>query len=95
MKLKAEDETKVEFEASLDSEHEAGVMLTNFGQSVLMQVEEIGYEESVMLVFKGTVNGRPATLVQHINQLNFLRTSIERSKPEVPKMKIGFRIPEE
>ena len=39
----------MEFEASLDSEHEAGVMLTNFGQSVLMQVEEIGYEESVIM----------------------------------------------
>jgi hypothetical protein len=42
-----------DFEASLDTEHEVGVMLTNFGQSVLMQVTEIGYEKSVMLVFKG------------------------------------------
>lgn len=83
------------FEDSLDTEHEVGLLLTNFGQSVLMQVTEIGYEESVMLVFKGLVNGRNATLIQHINQLNFLLTSMERKEPKKPKQKIGFRLPDE
>lgn len=83
-----------EFEASLDPEHEVGVMLTNFGQSVLMQVAEIGYEKSVMLVFKGYVNGRPSTLIQHINQLNFLLTTVDKD-PEKPKRKIGFRLPDD
>lgn len=31
------------------------LLLTNFGQSVLMQVENITYEKSVVLVFEGTV----------------------------------------
>lgn len=84
-----------EFEDSLDTEHEVGVMLTNFGQSVLMQVTEIGYEKSVMLVFKGYVNGKPSTLIQHISQLNFLLTSMDRKEPEKPKRKIGFRMPED
>ena len=84
-----------EFEDSLDPEHEVGLLLTNFGQSVLMQVTEIGYEKSVMLVFKGTVNGRPATLIQHINQLNFLLTSVDRMEQDKPKQKIGFRMPDE
>ena len=84
-----------EFEGSLDTEHEVGVMLTNFGQSVLMQVTEIGYEKSVMLVFKGYVNGKPSTLIQHISQLNFLLTSMDRKEPEKPKRKIGFRMPED
>lgn len=84
-----------EFEESLDTEHEVGIKLTNFGQSILMQVTEIGYEKSVMLVFKGYINGKPATLIQHINQLNFLLTSMERDKPDEPKKKIGFRLPEE
>ena len=83
-----------DFEASLDTEHEVGVMLTNFGQSVLMQVTEIGYEKSVMLVFKGYVNGKPSTLIQHISQLNFLLTSIDK-EPEKPKRKIGFRMPDD
>ena len=82
-----------DFEASLDSEHEVGMMLTNFGQSVLMQVTNITYEKSVLLVFYGYVNGRHATLIQHINQLNFLLTSIDK-EPDRPKRKIGFELPE-
>lgn len=84
-----------EFEASLDTEHEVGVMLTNFGQSILMQVTEIGYEKSVMLAFKGFVNGKAANLIQHINQLNFLLISMDRQGFEKPKVKIGFRMPDE
>ena len=68
-------------------------MLTNFGQSILMQVEEITYEKSVVLVFKGLVNGQKSTLIQHINQLNFLLTSLPIEN-EQPKRKIGFSAPE-
>lgn len=80
-----------DFEASLDEEHEVGVWLTNFGQSLLMQVENIAYEYPVLLVFKGLVNGREATLIQHINQLSFLLTTIEKA-PDHPKRKIGFSV---
>ena len=83
-----------EFESSLDPEHEVGVMLTNFGQSMLMQVTHITYEKSVLMVFKGFVNGREATLIQHINQLNFMLTSVEK-EPDRPKRKIGFSVDDE
>ena len=78
-----------EFEQSLDTEHEVGIMMTNFGQSVLMNVAQITYEDPVLMVFKGYVNGREATLIQHINQLNFMLTSIEK-EPDRPKRQIGF-----
>lgn len=78
-----------EYESSLDKEHEVGLLLTSFGQSVLMQVTSITYEESVLMVFKGFVNGKEATLIQHINQLNFLLTSIDKA-PKKEKIKIGF-----
>ena len=81
-----------DFESTLDKEHVVGVMLTNFGQSILMQVEEITYEKSVVLVFKGWVNGQKSTLIQHINQLNFLLTSVPIEK-EVKKRPIGFTTP--
>ena len=81
------------FEAGLDDEHEVGVMLTNFGQPILMSVTNITYEESVLMVFKGFVNGREATLIQHINQLNFLLTTVEK-EPDRPKRKIGFSVGE-
>lgn len=82
-----------DFEATLDKDHEVGLMLTHFGQSVTMVVEEIGYEESVLMVFRGTVNGTPATLIQHVSQLNFLLTSVP-CEPDVPKRKIGFSAPQ-
>ncbi len=84
-----------DFEATLDKGHDVGLMLTNFGQSVVMQVTEISYEESVLMVFKGLVNGSPATLIQHINQLNFMLTTVPRNNPEEPKRKIGFSTEQE
>ena len=79
----------ISFEKSLDAEHEVGIWLTHLGHSVLMQVTEIRSEEPVLMVFKGFVEGREATLIQHINQLNFLLTSIPK-EPDRPKRKIGF-----
>ena len=82
-----------EYQSTLDDEHEVGLLLTNFGQSVLMQVCEISYEESVLLIFKGFVNGKYSTLIQHVSQLNFLITSVEK-EPDKPKRKIGFIHPD-
>lgn len=82
-----------EFEKTLDAEHEVGLMLTNMGESIVMQVTEVTYEESVLMVFKGYVNGRMSTLIQHVSQLNFLLTSIEK-EPERPKRTIGFVVPD-
>lgn len=83
-----------DFEQTLDSQHEVGIMMTNFGQSIIMQVEEITYEEPVTFVFKGQVNCKSATLIQHMNQLNFLLTSLDKVD-ERPKNPIGFRVPSE
>lgn len=83
-----------EYEKTLDTEHNVGVMLTNFGQTILMEVKEITYEKSVVLVFKGWVNGQYSTLLQHINQLNFLLTAVPIQEGR-PKRKIGFVAPED
>ena len=80
------------FEKNLDAEHEVGVMMTNFGQSIIMQVEEVTYEEPVLLIFKGYINGKMSVLIQHMNQLNFLLTSLDRTTEE-PKRPIGFVTP--
>lgn len=82
-----------DFEQSLDAEHEVGVLLTNFGQSVTMSVEQISYEEPVLLIFKGYVNGKMSTLIQHISQLNFLLMPVEK-EPNRPKRTIGFVVPQ-
>jgi len=35
------------------------------------------------------VKGREATLIQHVNQLNFMLTTIDK-EPDRPKREIGF-----
>lgn len=82
-----------DFQSSLDNEHDIGVLLTNFGNTMLMEVTEIGFEKSVLMVFKGYVNGRMSTLIQHVSQLNFLLTSVPKPIDE-PKRVIGFTVPE-
>ena len=77
------------FEAQLDKDHEVGVMMTNFGQSVVMQVTSITYEDPVLMVFRGFVNGRESVLIQHVGQLNFMLTTVNRD-PGQPKRTIGF-----
>ncbi len=79
----------LEFQATLDDEHDIGVWFTNFGSSVLMQVTQIGYERSALMVFKGYVDGKMATLIQHVSQLNFLLTTVPK-EPDVPHRTIGF-----
>lgn len=80
-----------EFEQDLDKEHEVGMLLASFGQSVLMNVVQIEYEYPVLFVFKGYVDGEKSTLIQHINQLNFLLKAVEKEKGRA-KRKIGFSI---
>ncbi len=77
------------FEKTLAPEYEIALLLTNFGQSISMIVTEISYEESVLIVFKGYVKGKMSTLIQHVSQLNFLITSVEK-EPNRPKHIIGF-----
>jgi len=80
------------YEQTLNPDEELGVCLTQFGQTVMMQVTEITYEKSVTLVFRGLVNGVDSVLIQHISQLNFLLTKIKKQieEPPKPRRPIGF-----
>ena len=79
-----------EFQSSLDSEHEVGMKLTSFGESVLLNVTSVDYENPVLIIFKGFKNGSEATLIQHVSQLNFMLVSVKK-EPNKPKRIIGFR----
>lgn len=79
-----------EFEKNLDEEHEVALKLASFGSSITMVVTSIGYQNPDMLYFFGFVNGKDAQLIQHVNQLNFLLTSVEREDKTKPARRIGF-----
>lgn len=82
-----------EFEDSLDNNHEVVVKLASFGQSITMQVTDIGYSNPSTLVFYGYVETQQATLIQHMSQLNFLLLSVPKHDPEKPPRRIGFAPP--
>lgn len=84
-----------EFQDELDDDHEVALQLASFGQSITLAVTSIGYSNPNTLVFYGYVDGHPATLIQHMTQLNFLLLSMPKQDPEKPPRRIGFELPTE
>lgn len=80
----------IEFESTLDEDHEIALHLASFGSSITMLVTCIGYQNPDIMYFYGQVNGRESQLIQHISQLNFLLTSVEREDKTKPARRIGF-----
>ena len=83
------------FEADLDQNHEIAIRLASFGTSILMAVEDVGYQNPDVLYFYGKVNGEEAQLIQHTSQLNFLLLAVQKPDPQKPPRRIGFALPTE
>ena len=80
-----------DFNASLDNEHEVGVRLVSFGQTVVFHLEDIGYWNPSLITFSGkTEEGKPVELIQHVSQISILLTRLPRENPSTPKRPIGF-----
>lgn len=84
-----------EFERSLDNEHEVALQLTNFGHTVVLNVTEISYQNPCLIYYYGFINGKRSQLIQHISQISFLLTSVDKEEPQSPRRPIGFFYPEE
>ena len=80
-----------DFDKSLDNEHEVGVRLVNFGQTVIFHLQDIGYWNPSLLSFMGSTDkGEPVVLIQHVSQISILLMKLKRQNPEKPKRPIGF-----
>ncbi|MDX8366792.1 DUF6173 family protein [Cytobacillus sp. IB215665] len=81
-----------EYNRQLDNEHEAGVMLASFGQTITVSITGVGNIGAKLVKFTGNLadTGAPAELIQHVSQLNFLLVALRRENPEEPKKQIGF-----
>ncbi|MBT2656631.1 hypothetical protein J7E81_15535 [Bacillus sp. ISL-18] len=90
----AEDIVKAvnEYNLNLDEDHEVGVMLASFGQTVTINITAIGHKGAKLLKLIGNIteSGAPVELYQHVNQLSFLLVSLPRESKEEPKKQIGF-----
>jgi hypothetical protein len=79
------------FEQTLDKEHEVGMQLVCFGQSIQFSVARMGYMNPSIIWFDGGLpDGSNVQLVQHVNQISFLLIAVKRQDPERPKSLIGF-----
>ena len=82
-----------DFDKSLDDDHEVGVRLVNFGQTMVFHLEGMGYWDPFLISFVGvTEDGQPVELIQHVNQISILLMKLPRKDPSQPKKSIGFDI---
>ena len=80
-----------DFNKSLGQEHEVGVRLVNFGQTVVFHLQDIGYCDPSLISFMGSTDkGEPLELIQHVSQISILLMKLKRQDPNKPK--IGFRM---
>ena len=81
-----------DFDEDLDKEHEVGIRLVSFGQTVKIHVYDIGYYNPSLIIFWGFLENRePVQLIQHVSQISFLLLALKRLDPSKPKRKIGFQ----
>lgn len=78
------------FEKNLNDDEEIALYLASFGQSVLMNITDIGYSNPSLIHFYGYVNGIESELIQHVSQINFLLTSSKKDDPNRATRRIGF-----
>lgn len=79
------------YQSNLPDEEDVAISIVQFNQSTTILVDSIGYIGYNLVRFGGKDNsGKPLELIQHISQLNFLLTVVQKPEPEVPKRQIGF-----
>lgn len=80
-----------QFDASLDQDHEVGMRLVTFGQTITFHVTCMGFHNPSMITFSGNLeSGDPVELIQHVSQISFLLVKMARPNPDQPKKPFGF-----
>lgn len=80
-----------QFDELLDPAMEVGMRLVSFGQAITFSVNRLGYTDPSLIHFFGMLDtGQPVELIQHVSQISFLLTSVQRVTPTEPKQPIGF-----
>jgi len=81
----------INYQSNLTETEDVAMMVVKFNESITILVDSIGYIGYNLVRFGGKdSSGKPLELIQHVSQLNFLLTVVQKPVPEVPKRKIGF-----
>jgi hypothetical protein len=79
------------FDADLDAEHEVGVRLVSFGQTITFHVSSLGFHNPSLIFFIGeTPEGDKVQLIQHVSQISFVLMAMPKPDPDQPKRPFGF-----
>lgn len=78
-----------EFDKTIDDSEEVSLKLISFGGESTLSVDGVGAIGKSLVRFTGKYNGRPATIIQNVTQVNFLLYSRPRNV-EQPRRTIGF-----
>jgi hypothetical protein len=82
----------INFEAGLDEEHEIGVRLVSFGNSVVFHILDLDYSGPDIITFYGqNEEGQKIQLIQNMSQFSVLLCALPKLE-EKPK-RIGFNLP--
>lgn len=82
-----------EFEKQLKQDEEVGAYLTDFGREIIIQIEQVAYQNPYLIIFKGRNTGDSSNvqLVQHVSQVNLLFVAVKLNEERKP-YRIGFQI---
>lgn len=82
----------VEFQNNLPENMDIVLKCIQFGSSMTILVENIGYIGHSLVVFSGKDSGTncPVEVIQHTSQISFLLAAFPKPEPQTPKRKIGF-----
>jgi hypothetical protein len=79
------------FNIDLDPEHEVGIKLVSFGQSIIFYLEDITYSNPSLICLQGkNESGEPVELIQHVSQINIFLMKMPVNSPVQPKKVYGF-----
>jgi hypothetical protein len=80
-----------EFDEALDQDHEVGVKLVTFGQTITLHVTHLGFSNPSLIFFHGqTDDGDEMQLIQHVTQISFVLVKLPKRNPDEPKRAFGF-----
>src|SRR5262249_34955772 len=81
----------VDFETSLDKEHEIGMRLVSFANREVFNINNVGFWNPDMIIFFGiSADGQPVELIQHMSQLNIMLVAAKKMNEEAQR--IGFQL---